>query len=78
MAGPLGAEHYGQERRETAQEKAERIIHEVLGRRRGSEAALGKRAKGERMKVTLAAKLRAETTVTEKWIAQRLAMGTAG
>jgi hypothetical protein len=29
-------------------------------------------------KVNLAAKLRAETTVTVSWIAQRLAMGTCG
>jgi putative transposase len=36
------------------------------------------RARGERLKVKLSAKWQAETTVTVKWIAQRLAMGTAG
>ena len=34
--------------------------------------------KGHPFKVKLAAKLRAETTVTVSWIAQRLAMGTRG
>ena len=34
--------------------------------------------KGHPFKVNLAAKLRAETTVTVSWIAQRLAMGTRG
>ena len=34
--------------------------------------------KGHPFKVNLAAKLRAETTVTVSWLAQRLAMGTRG
>lgn len=34
--------------------------------------------KGHRFKVKLAAKLRAETTVTVSWIAKRLAMGSRG
>jgi hypothetical protein len=34
--------------------------------------------KGHPFKVRLAAKLRAETTVTVSWIAERLAMGTQG
>ena len=34
--------------------------------------------KGHPFKVQLAARLRAQTTVTVSWIAQRLAMGTRG
>lgn len=49
----------------------ERIIRKVLGQR-GSPAELRKRAKGDRQKVQLAARLRAQTTVTVAWIAARL------
>jgi len=36
------------------------------------------RPKGDSVKVALAARLRAETTITVGWIAERLAMGTRG
>jgi REP element-mobilizing transposase RayT len=78
MAGRMGAKHYGAERLQTAQEKAERIVREELRRFKWRETELRKRAKGDRWKVKLAVRLRAETTVTVKWIAQRLAMGTTG
>ena len=49
-------------------------------RRRGrwQEADLKTRPKGDSVKVALAARLRAETTMTVGWIAERLAMGTRG
>jgi len=78
MAGRLGAEHYGEERLETELEKAERIIGQELKRRKWKEADLAKRAKGDLVKVRVAVRLREETLVTVKWIAQRLRMGTAG
>lgn len=78
MTEQLGAEHYGAERRETAEAKAERIVREELQRRRWPESELGKRAKGDRGKVAIAGRLRAETVMTVKWIAERLQMGTAG
>ena len=77
MAERIGAEHYGAERLETVEAEAERILREELNRRRWQEAGLMKRAKGDPGKVQIAARLRAETTVTVKWIAARLAMGTA-
>jgi hypothetical protein len=40
------------------------------------EAELKTRRKGDKNKVQIAARLRRETTMTLKWIAQRLAMGT--
>ena len=57
---------------------AERIIAVELQRRRWHEAELKTRPKGDAVKVALAARLRAETTLTVGWIAERLAMGTRG
>jgi hypothetical protein len=78
MADRRGAEHYGEDRLETEAERAERIIHEELKRRKWTDADLGKRAKGDRFKVKIAARLRGETVVTVKWITERLQMGTTG
>jgi hypothetical protein len=39
---------------------------------------LVRRAKGDAVKVALAARLRAETVMTVKWIAERLRMGVPG
>ncbi|MDR3575459.1 MAG: hypothetical protein P4L50_16485, partial [Anaerolineaceae bacterium] len=73
MGERRGANHYGEEVRETDVAKAERIVVEELRRRGWSEAELGERAKG---KVAMAARLRRETTMTLKWVAERLAMGS--
>ncbi len=74
----LGAEHYGGERGEAAEAKAERMVKAELHRRRWVEADLEQRAKGDRMKVDLAARLRKDSLVTVRWIAARLHMGTPG
>ncbi|MEN9777011.1 MAG: hypothetical protein RJB04_766, partial [Verrucomicrobiota bacterium] len=66
------------ERAETAETLAELIIAEELKRGRWQEADLKTRPKGDSVKVALAARLRAETTMTVGWIAERLAMGTRG
>ena len=42
------------------------------------EDELPKRAKGDLIKVKLAARLREETVMTVSWIAARLKMGTSG
>jgi REP element-mobilizing transposase RayT len=78
MSERMGAEHYGEERAETAEALAELIIAEELERGRWQEADLKTRPKGDSVKVALAARLRAETTMTVGWIAERLAMGTRG
>jgi REP element-mobilizing transposase RayT len=78
MSERMGAEHYGEERAETAEALAELIIAEELKRGRWQEAELKTRPKGDSVKVALAARLRAETTMTVGWIAERLAMGTRG
>ena len=78
MGERLGPEHYGEERGLTAEGRAEAIIVEELQRRRWKPADLESRRKGDPAKVALAERLRAETTLTVGWIAERLRMGTRG
>jgi hypothetical protein len=78
MKERMGEEHYGEERQETAEALAEVIVTEELKRRRWREEDLGRRAKGDAVKVALAVRLRTETVMTVKWIAERLQMGSPG
>jgi Zn-dependent peptidase ImmA (M78 family) len=57
-------------------QKAERILREELDRLGWPEEELRGRPKGHRGKVLLARRLRRETTVSSKWIAVRLHMGS--
>ena len=76
MKEQMGEHHYGEERAETEQERAEGIVREGLKRLGWKEAELEARRKGDREKLKLALRLRAETTVTVRWIAERLRMGS--
>ena len=76
MSSRVGEHHYGSERRESAEEKAERIVREELGKAGWGTEELTRRAKGDAVKVAVAARLRRETTMTLKWISERLQMGT--
>jgi hypothetical protein len=76
MAEKAGASHYGEELRESAQEKAQRIVDEEMRKLGWAEADLERNRKGDRRKVRIARRLRQETTMTLKWIADRLRMGT--
>jgi putative transposase len=76
MAERVGANHYGAERQESGEEKAERMVAEELRKRGWTEANLKSRRKGDSEKVKIAARLRRETIMTLKWIAQRLQMGS--
>ena len=78
MKGRMGTEHYGEERQETAEAQAEGMVREELKRRHWREEDLGRRAKGDAVKVALAVRLREETVMTVKWIAERLQMGAPG
>ena len=78
MSERLGMEHYGAERAETDVVTAERIIAEELKRRQWKATTLQARPKGDAEKVALAARLRAQTTMTAEWIAERLGMGSRG
>jgi len=72
----VGASHYGADRRETGEQKAERIVREELKRRGWKEQDLPGLSKGDKDKVALARRLRQETTMSLKWIARRLRMGS--
>ena len=76
MAGGVGAEHYGEERRESEAERAERMVLEELRQAGWEEARLASSPKGDRVKVRVALRLRRETTVAYEWIARRLRMGS--
>ena len=58
--------------------RAERMVVEELQRLGWQEADLGRLAKGDAAKVALAVRLRAETVMPVKWIAERLQMGAPG
>jgi putative transposase len=68
-------DHYGPELREADLAHAEGVLQEQLLRRGWTEAELTRRRKGDAEKVEIACQLRARTTMTLKWIAQRLKMG---
>jgi hypothetical protein len=72
----VGAGHYGTERRESGEAKANRMVGEELRRRGWKEADLPGLRKGDKFKVRLARRLRGETTMSLKWIARRLHMGS--
>lgn len=76
MEGRMGPEHYGVERRESQEEKAERVLQEELGRRKWREEVLAGRRKGDPEKIKIAQRLRTETLVSAAWIARRLQMGS--
>lgn len=78
MSERMGAEHYSEERAETAAAMAQQIIAAELKRRRWQEADLKTRPKDEPRKVEPTARLPAETTMTVGWIAERLCMCTCG
>jgi len=72
----VGASHDGADRRESGEEKAGRIVREELRRRGWKEQDLPGGRKGDNVKVALARRWRQETTMSLKWIARRLHMGS--
>ena len=65
----------GDEIKESEEHKAERILKEELARLNWTQKDLRGTLKGDKRKVRIAKRLRAETTMTLKWIAERLNMG---
>jgi hypothetical protein len=76
MQRSKGPEHFGPEIRESAVEKAERLVKEEMARLGWRDSQLRQCRKGDREKVRIASRLRKETTMTLGWIAERLHMGT--
>jgi putative transposase len=75
--GKIAEHHPGQLRLETAEAKAERIVAEELHRLGWKETDLLSRRKSDPVKLALAVRLRRETTLSIKAIAQRLRLGTS-
>ena len=75
MAGRAGEHHYAEERQESDEAKARGIVAAELKRLGWAEDELARRRKGDAGKVRIARRLRAETTMTLKWIAGTLHMG---
>jgi hypothetical protein len=69
-------ERAGPELAESEEQKALRIIEQELRRRRWTREQLTRWRKGDKRKVRIALRLRRETTMTLKWMAEQLAMGT--
>ena len=76
MTEKMSEHHYGQERHESVTEKAERLVRRELDKAGWTDKDLERQRKGDPWKVRVAARLRAETTMTLKWIAERLHMGS--
>jgi hypothetical protein len=77
MEGKLGESHSRGLHRETAEQRANRIIAEELAGRGWQESELAIRRRSDPGKRAIAARLRSETTPPIKWIAARVQIGTA-
>ena len=77
MEGRLGENHSGEIRRESAEVRAGRIIEEEMRRLRWTREDWEHRRKGDPDRLMIAARLRRETTLTIREIAQRMKMGTS-
>ena len=75
MGREMGEHHVGEERQETDEQKAHRLVLEELRKRGWTEQDLEQRRKTDGAKVKIAARLRGQTVMTLDWIAERLRMG---
>ena len=75
MGSAMGKHHGGEEKHESDEQKAERLVMQELQKRRWTEQDLEQRRKTDAGKVKMAARLRGESVMTLDWIAQRLRMG---
>ena len=78
MREQTGPNHAGAERRESEAAWAGQWLAAELKRLDWTAAELADRRKGDPQKVELARQIRAETTMTLAWIAEKLNMGAAG
>ena len=78
MTTVQGSKFAGPEWKQTGQKKAELILAEELQDRGWNAQNLQQLRKADPEKLKIAARLRAETTVTLKWIAHHLNMGVPG
>jgi putative transposase len=76
LPGSVGEHHHARERKQTDEQKAETIISAGLKRLGWGKRELSARLKSDPHKVALARELRSQTTMSLKWIARRLEMGS--
>jgi hypothetical protein len=76
MPGAVSEHHHARERSQRDEQKAEAIILARLKKLGWRKTVLWARRKSDPQKVALARDLRRQTTVSLKWIAQRLEMGS--
>jgi hypothetical protein len=76
MPGSVSEHHQARERNQTDEQKAAAIVSARLKKLGWRKADLGARRKSDAHKVALARELRSQTTMSLKWIAQRLEMGS--
>ena len=76
MLGSINEHHHARERGDTNQQKAEAIILARLKKLGWGKGELAARRKSDPEKVALARNLRCQTTMSLKWIARRLEMGS--
>ena len=67
--------HHGGELREADEQKAQRLVREMLEQAGWTDGQWDQHSKGHHIKTRMAARLRRETTMTWQWIAKRLGMG---
>ena len=77
IGGKLGGNHAGELRQENAEVKGERIVGAELKRLGWKEKELRERRKNHPEKLAIGARLRRETTLTLKQIAQRISLGSS-
>ncbi|MGA2748773.1 MAG: transposase [Verrucomicrobiota bacterium] len=70
-----GPQHCGEELKESDEHRAQRLIAEMLRDAGWNAADLEEQPKGQAKKARMAARLRAETSMTWPWIASHLSMG---
>ena len=75
-AEQVGPSHYGAQRQESGEAKARQMVRAGMQELGWSEKELQARPKGDKGKVRLARRLRKETTMSLKWIARELKMGS--
>ena len=75
-AEQIGPSHYGAQRHESGEVKARQMVRAGMQELGWSEKELQVRPTGDKGKVRLARRLRKETSMSRKWIARELKMGS--
>jgi len=76
LPGSVTEHHHGRERNQTDEQRAEAMIAARLKKLGWAKSELAARRKSDPYKVALAREVRSQTTMSLKWIAQRLEMGS--